>query len=142
MGRDYCLINMSADLLWILTKRNNSFLLKRSGNYFSHEPNNSTGISSYHTSGLVNSQSIGIGTDGKNIVMTQRAPGKRAFNLTVTPLSRHGGKPAKLSEQSAVIMSAGSKKEFTAAALLKWSRLTQVNRLKPKPSRPRDGPRA
>ena len=43
---------------------------------------------------------------------------------------------------AAAILNAGSKKEFTAAALLKWSRLTQLTRLKPRKKRTRNGPRA
>lgn len=43
---------------------------------------------------------------------------------------------------AAAILNAGSKKEFTAAALLKFSRLTQLTRLKPRKKRTRNGPRA
>ena len=132
---------MSNDLVWILTKRNNAFLVKRGGRYFSTAPNSATNFSSYGSSGLANSGSIGIGVDGKNVVLTQRATGSRSFNFKVTNLTRLDGKPAKLKPQAAAIIAAGSKK-FAAAALEKWSRLTQAARSTPRHRRARDGPRA
>ena len=41
------IIEMSNDLVWILTKRNNAFLVKRGGRYFSTAPNSATNFSRF-----------------------------------------------------------------------------------------------
>merc|ERR1712048_243284 len=113
-------------------KRNNAFLVKRGGSYFSTAPTNATNYSSYSDSGIANGDSLGIEVDGNNFILTERVAGKRSFNYKTTNLTRLGDKPAKLTDQSAAILAIGSKKAFTAAALLKWSRLTQATRSKPR----------
>jgi len=94
---------MSRDLLWILTKRNNAFLVKRGGNYFSTAPTNATNVSSYTSSGITNAGAIGVQVDGSNVILTERVDGKRSFNIKTTNLTRLGDKPAKLVPQSGTL---------------------------------------
>ncbi|CAG8484369.1 5878_t:CDS:2 [Diversispora eburnea] len=49
-----------ADLVWLLVRNNNSFLVKRNGVQFTSEPNNITNTNSFKYSGLANDKAIGI----------------------------------------------------------------------------------
>merc|ERR1712146_326955 len=50
----------SSDLLWALTRKNNSFLVKRNGLQLTSEPNNLTGKHCFKYSGLANEEAVGI----------------------------------------------------------------------------------
>jgi len=55
----------SDDLIWLLVKKNNRFLVKRNGNNtssitFSSEPNNLYNLNSYKYSGLANKKTVAV----------------------------------------------------------------------------------
>ncbi|KAK2180452.1 hypothetical protein NP493_442g00013 [Ridgeia piscesae] len=65
---------MSADLQWMITRSNSCFLVKRSKQYFSREPNNLYNRHGKRASGLINQQAIGIEacTDDKGVVFVTK----------------------------------------------------------------------
>ncbi|XP_014772791.1 60S ribosomal protein L28 [Octopus bimaculoides] len=71
--------NMSADLLWMIVRNNNSFLVKRNGLWLSKEPNNLKGRHCFRYSGLVHKKAIGVEPckDGKGVVYVTRRARKR-----------------------------------------------------------------
>lgn len=78
---------MSADLQWMVIRKNNSFLIKRNGLWLSTEPNNLKGRHSFRFNGLIHKKTVGIEPckDGKGIVFVTRKTKKRrhpaaAFN--------------------------------------------------------------
>ena len=63
---------MSSDLLWLLVKNNNSFLVKRDGTQFSGEKNNLTNLNSFKFSGLANKKTIGFQVKDSKIHFNQK----------------------------------------------------------------------
>ncbi|KXS10175.1 hypothetical protein M427DRAFT_139944 [Gonapodya prolifera JEL478] len=51
---------MSADLVWLIIRKNNSFLVKRNGIVLSREPGNLTNTHSFSASGLANPKVLGL----------------------------------------------------------------------------------
>lgn len=68
-------------VVWQLTKRWNSFLVKSNGQQFSHDPLNLTNLHNASQSGLVNTQSIGLSAI--------KEKGKKGSKSVVTLLQRH-----------------------------------------------------
>eukprot|EP00245_Coleochaete_scutata_P017327 TRINITY_DN8453_c0_g1_i1.p1 TRINITY_DN8453_c0_g1~~TRINITY_DN8453_c0_g1_i1.p1 ORF type:complete len:151 (+),score=38.39 TRINITY_DN8453_c0_g1_i1:106-558(+) len=70
-------MDASADLLWLLVKKQNKFLVKRNGNssasvQFSGEPNNLYNFNSFKFSGLANRKTVEISAagEGLNVVLS------------------------------------------------------------------------
>lgn len=62
---------VSDDLVWLCVRNHSSFLVKRNGVQFTSEPNNIASLNNFKYSGLANSKSVGIETDGSgNVVLT------------------------------------------------------------------------
>ncbi|KAI9203974.1 ribosomal L28e/Mak16 [Polychytrium aggregatum] len=61
---------MSSDLVWLLTKKSNSFLVKRNGAEFSREKGNLLNKNSYKFSGIASAQTIGIAQGAKGVTLT------------------------------------------------------------------------
>ncbi len=54
------MVKLPSSVLWQLTKKNNSFLVKFNGQTFSHDPLNLTGLHNASSSGLSNNQAVGV----------------------------------------------------------------------------------
>eukprot|EP00249_Psilotum_nudum_P036317 c6795_g1_i1 orf=274-726(-) len=63
---------VSSDLIWLLVKRNNRYLVKRNGNsnasiQFSTEPNNLYNLNTFKYSGLANKKTVSIAAAGEGL---------------------------------------------------------------------------
>lgn len=77
------MVKLPNSVLWQLTKKNNSFLVKFNGQTFSHDPLNLTGLHNASSSGLSNNNAVGVQATK---VTSKKGKGKRAeFQL----LQRH-----------------------------------------------------
>lgn len=74
-------MKIPSSVLWQLTKKNNSFLVKYNGQTFSHDPLNLTGLHNASSSGLANDASIGLQS---HVVKT-----KKGTRRAVTLLQKH-----------------------------------------------------
>eukprot|EP00250_Pteridium_aquilinum_P028149 c36662_g1_i1 orf=195-638(+) len=77
---------VSSDLLWLLVKNNNRFLVKRNGNcsasvQFSSEPNNLYNLNTFKHSGLANKKTVSI------------VPGSDLSVYLATTKTKKGSKP-------------------------------------------------
>ncbi|KAG0004555.1 hypothetical protein BGZ79_008904 [Entomortierella chlamydospora] len=72
---------MSADLTWLLIKKNNSFLVKRSGVQFSSEAGNLLNKNSFKFSGLANNKTVDISAapSGRGVVVATKKTSVPAF---------------------------------------------------------------
>ncbi|KAF8920447.1 ribosomal protein L28e [Dissophora ornata] len=75
---------MSSDLTWLLIKKNNSFLIKRSGVQFSKEAGNLLNKNSFKYSGLANKKTIDIAAapSGRGVVVSTKKTNVPAFKPT------------------------------------------------------------
>jgi large subunit ribosomal protein L28e len=66
--------NMSSDLLWLLTRSSNSFLVKRGNSVLSKEPGNLTGAHSLKASGLASDKPVVVaaGPGNKGVTVSLR----------------------------------------------------------------------
>ncbi|CAJ0640868.1 15239_t:CDS:2 [Entrophospora sp. SA101] len=115
---------MSTDLIWLLVKNNNSFLIKHNGVQFSSEPNNLTNSNSFKHSGLANKKSIGISPEpkGRGVVVTTKTKGvsyKPAKNTRKVVLSKGIRKSAKSIANS--LTRAGYRPDLRKEALARMS---------------------
>merc|ERR1712023_607324 len=62
----------SSDLLWALTRKNNSFLVKRNGLQQTSEPNNLTGKHCFKYSGLANEEAVGVEECPRGITLKKK----------------------------------------------------------------------
>lgn len=77
------MVKLPNSVLWQLTKKNNSFLVKYNGQTFSHDPLNLTGLHNASSAGLSNNQAVGVQVAK---VASKKGKGKKAqFSL----LNRH-----------------------------------------------------
>ena len=75
------MVKLPNSVLWQLTKKNNSFLVKYNGQTFSHDPLNLTGLHNASQAGLSNNQAVGV-----QVTKVAAKKGKKAsFHL----LNRH-----------------------------------------------------
>eukprot|EP00053_Salpingoeca_punica_P019502 m.197684 g.197684 ORF g.197684 m.197684 type:complete len:144 (+) comp17668_c0_seq5:444-875(+) len=95
---------MSADLQWLVIRKNNSFLVhnKVGGrDIFSKEANNLTNTHSFKASGLVNSKTVGVSANGnKGLVLStknrnQSRPRQVQTSVKLTRGARHANKAVK-----------------------------------------------
>ncbi|KAF9899090.1 60S ribosomal protein L28 [Lobosporangium transversale] len=72
---------MSADLTWLLIKKNNSFLVKRNGVQFSSEAGNLLNKNSFKYSGLANKKTVDItaAPSGRGVVVATKKSSVPAF---------------------------------------------------------------
>jgi len=61
---------MSSDLLWLLVKKNNCFLVNRDGGHFSREPGNLRNIPSRKYSGLVQDRTVDLQPTANGVRVT------------------------------------------------------------------------
>lgn len=89
--------NVSKDLIWSVTKRQNKFLVKTpsaGGVEFSRDPLNPTGKNDLSSSGLVQKKAVGVikcPQNGKITLITKNAKqaNKPAKNYTVSQFKKH-----------------------------------------------------
>ena len=74
-------MKIPSEVVWQLTKKYNSFLVKSNGQQLSRDPLNLTGFHNASQSGLVNAHSIGLSA--------QKVKGKKGTKSVVTLLQRH-----------------------------------------------------
>merc|ERR1712046_402401 len=88
----------SSDLLRALTRKNNSFLVKRNGLQLTSEPNNVMGKHSFKFSGLANLETVGIEDNTRGITLkTKNAKNKQnpKRNVLAVDLKKDFRKVAK-----------------------------------------------
>lgn len=79
----YRMAAVSDDLIWLLVKNSNRFLVKRNGNNnnsvtFSSEPNNLYNLNTFKYSGLANKKTVAIApAEGLSVVLTTTKTKKR-----------------------------------------------------------------
>ncbi|KAI8846070.1 ribosomal L28e/Mak16 [Chytridium lagenaria] len=61
---------MSSDLIWLLTRNNSSFLVKRSGVQFSREAGNLTNLNSFKYSGIANPKTVDVSAAAKGVTVS------------------------------------------------------------------------
>lgn len=59
------MVKLPSSVLWQLTKKNNSFLVKFNGQTFSHDPLNLTGLHNASQAGLSNNLALGLTSEKK-----------------------------------------------------------------------------
>jgi large subunit ribosomal protein L28e len=128
---------VSSDLLWQLTKKNNSFLIKRQGAEFSCEKNNLVNLNSPKFSGLIHRKTVSMSADPeKGVVLTTRlskvSTRKPAKAYKSTTLKR-GARRNALSVVNLVTKS-GYRPDLKRAALARLTAVTKSMR-KPKQSK-------
>lgn len=84
--------NTSNDLVWLCTKKNSSFLVKRNGAKLSTEPGNPANLSSARYSGIANPKAVDIRGAGAEVVVTLKNP--EEFNKPRTSNQVHTLKAA------------------------------------------------
>merc|ERR1712080_132460 len=118
-------VNMSAassDVIWHITRNNNSFLVKRNGLQLSSDPNNLTSKNSFKFSGLANANAVGITDESKGITFTtknakrQRQP---ARNLVSVELKKDFRKVAKTIKKA----TENYRKDLSQPALARWYKI-------------------
>ncbi|KAL1584428.1 hypothetical protein WHR41_06368 [Cladosporium halotolerans] len=95
--------NLSSDLIWQISRKNNSYLCKRKqsgGVQFSRDPLNLTNKHSRKYAGFANAQAIGINADSPNTI-----------GLT-TKLPARANKPAKSQQTASFAASTPSRKLY------------------------------
>lgn len=88
--------NVSNDLVWELTKKQSSFLVKFQGTVFSKDPLNLTKKNSKNSSGLVNDKALSISEKNGNIIIKSKVAknvNKPSKSVHVQKLSEY--KPAR-----------------------------------------------
>lgn len=75
------MVKLPNSVLWQLTKKNNSFLVKYNGQQFSHDPFNLTGLHNASASGLSNNQAVSV--------QATKVKAKKATKAQFVLLNRH-----------------------------------------------------
>lgn len=86
-------VNVSRDLLWILTSNNNANMFKRTGikKRFSKDPLNPKGVQSFQNAGTLQDRAVNVQPDpsGKGVVLVyknrrhRRSPGKNLHRVSL-----------------------------------------------------------
>merc|ERR1711981_1335438 len=88
----------SSDVIWQVTRNNNSFLVKRNFLQLSSDPNNLMGKNSFKFSGIANAEAVGIADDTKGVTFTKKNAKRQrqpARNLVEVNLKKDFRKVAK-----------------------------------------------
>ncbi|KAJ3290896.1 60S ribosomal protein L28 [Borealophlyctis nickersoniae] len=118
---------MSTDLVWLLTRNNSSFLVKRNGVQFSREPGNLLNINSLKYSGVAPHKNVDVAATDKGVVLSLRKKGaankpvKSLHQVTLTT----GARSAARSVKNVV---KGYRPDLEKAALARVSRLLEVKK--------------
>lgn len=100
------MVKLPSSVLWQLTKKNNSFLVKFNGQTFSHDPLNLTGLHNASASGLSNNQAVSVQATK---VTSKKGKGKKAeFRLHNSHKSHNKISKAKKGSTSGAVYSTTS----------------------------------
>jgi len=131
---------MSADLQWLLLRKNNSHIVKRApGPTFSKEPGNLRNLHSYKYSGLANQKTIHVTeSDGTIKIVTRKS---KASPNAVASAYASSTVRARSGSRRALGVAAGTAKrgyrpDLRTAALARVSALAAAQK-EPKPTPPR-----
>jgi hypothetical protein len=122
---------MSASLIWMLTRDNNSFLhkvgqTKRDGSVrFSSEPNNLMAVSTQKYSGLANAATVGIAVDASSVTVGSGTATKPASSNKTTALTNATGKSLK----KVVEAVKSSRGDLVSAATMRYKRVARASRI-------------
>ncbi|KAH7886353.1 ribosomal L28e/Mak16 [Phlebopus sp. FC_14] len=139
---------MSSDLEWLLIRKYNSFLVKKSPESpaFSTEPGNLRNLHSHKFSGLANAKTIDIKDSGAGIQITTRKSkaslqAVRPGRTTLTIRNRSGGRRAL--GVTAGVAKRGYRPDLRTAALARTSALVAAQKeKKPEPPKKLRGKKA
>eukprot|EP01104_Vermistella_antarctica_P006062 TRINITY_DN16797_c0_g1_i1.p2 TRINITY_DN16797_c0_g1~~TRINITY_DN16797_c0_g1_i1.p2 ORF type:complete len:140 (-),score=56.89 TRINITY_DN16797_c0_g1_i1:117-512(-) len=123
----------SADLTWMLVRKNNKFLVKRNGIALSNDPQNLTNVHSYSQAGFVNNNAVGLQVVDNKVVLTTKSKraGRRqqpSKSLNKTVLGRDFRRNAKTIKNNTD--SKFYRRDLTKVALARYTKLQAS--LKPK----------
>merc|ERR1712146_201503 len=96
-----CIEMASSDLLWALTRKNNSFLVKRNGLQLTSEPNNLTGKHCFKYSGLANEEAVGVEECPRGVTLKRKnkknamAPKRNVVSMTLRRTSARLPRPSR-----------------------------------------------
>ncbi|KAI8914838.1 hypothetical protein PhCBS80983_g00773 [Powellomyces hirtus] len=130
---------MSSDLIWLLTRDQSSFLVKRNGIQLTREPGNLLNLNSLKYSGLAQRKSIHIGAaeSGKGVtVVTQKTSvpfhkvAKASHSTTISKGTRGGHKSIKNILHT-------YRPDLEKAALARLSRVSESQSKKPLVQKPK-----
>ncbi|KAJ3188066.1 hypothetical protein HK101_009236 [Irineochytrium annulatum] len=128
---------MSADLVWMLTRNNSSFLVKRNGVQFSREKGNLLNKNSFKYSGVANAKTVDVSAAPKGVVISLRKkgvpaskPGKSVQTATISKGSRRS------INKSVKNMAKNYRADLTHAALARVGRIIESQKA-PKPQKVR-----
>lgn len=98
------MVKLPSSVLWQLTKKNNSFLVKFNGQTFSNDPLNLTGLHNASSAGLSNNGAVGV--QAKKVT-SKKGKGKKAeFQLLNTHKTHNKIAKAKKNSTSGTVYSA------------------------------------
>ncbi|KAF9437957.1 60S ribosomal protein L28 [Entomortierella beljakovae] len=129
---------MSADLTWLLIKKNNSFLIKRNGVQFSSEAGNLLNKNSFKYSGIANNKTVDISAaaDGRGVVVATKKTSVPSFkpskSINKVTLSKGVRKSAR---SVAGLTKSGYRADLRQAALARVSAV--LNSQKPVKAAPK-----
>ncbi|GAB1607431.1 60S ribosomal protein L28-like [Argonauta hians] len=122
---------MSSDLLWMIVRNNNSFLVKRNGLWLSKEPNNLKGRHCFRYSGLVHNKTIGVEPckDGKGVVyVTRRAKKTHHPSKSYTKVELKKDPRSTLTSINKMVKKNKYRKELKMAAMRRASAIIRSQR--------------
>ncbi|KKY33855.1 putative ribosomal protein l28e [Diaporthe ampelina] len=132
--------NVSADLVWEITRNNNSYLVKRNtggGVQFSRDPLNLANKNSRKHAGYVNEKAVGIsaeGDKGVHVVSKTKAANQPAKNAHKRTFGSHNRKTFKNIASSTA--KSGYRPDLREAAIARASAIRRSQRpVKPEPER-------
>ncbi|KAI5118058.1 hypothetical protein M0805_005904 [Coniferiporia weirii] len=128
---------MSADLTWLLIRKNNSFIVKRvpEGPLFSKEPGNLLNLHSHKYSGVANAKTIDVAQTSSGIQIVSRKPSASLYSVKsarhVTGVRRSSG-PRRSAGIAAQKAKSGYRPDLRKAVIARVSAL-QVSQQEKKP---------
>ncbi|KAI9000238.1 ribosomal L28e/Mak16 [Gaertneriomyces semiglobifer] len=114
---------MSGDLIWMLTRNQSSFLVKRNGIQFSKEHGNLLNINSFKYSGLAQPKTVHVSAADKGVaVTTKKTTAKKIAKNTHSTTIKKSTRSAAKSVRNIVL---SYRPDLEKAALARASRLQQ-----------------
>merc|ERR1712118_488668 len=114
----------SSDLLWALTCKNNSFLVKRNGLQLTSEPNNLTGKHCFKYSGLANEEAVGVEECPRGVTLKRKnkkdamAPKRNVVSMDLKKDFRKVAQTIKNKTEGAYY-----RRDLTKAAQARWYKI-------------------
>lgn len=121
--------NVSPDLIWAVTKKNSSFLVKRNGHQLSCEPGNLASLNSFKYSGLANPKTVDVRQSGKGavlVVKTAKNAKSPAKSTQVVALNKNDLKRS-YNTVSALVEKNFYRRDLAKTALARVAKLAQAS---------------